>query len=174
MTDPDMVQVVGEIKRRRAFNVAQVILGGLLAATVVLVAVTVTSPAVPTSLSPARGAAAEGDEERIARVWGIRPLGVRLTAAGYMLDFRYRVLEPQKAAPILDRTIKPHLIIEDGGDRLQVPVSYKVGPMRASAKFAKADRNYFMFFANPGQRVQAGDRVTIVVGDFRLEHLTVE
>jgi hypothetical protein len=31
-----------------------------------------------------------------------------------------------------------------------------------------------MFFANPGRAVRAGDRVTVVIGDFRAEHLIVE
>lgn len=131
--------------------------------------------AAAASADPAQKAATtDAQRSTLDREWGIQILGISLTAANYMLDFRYRVLEPEKAGPIVDRTIKPHLIVENTGDKLQVPVSYKVGPMRASAKFAKADRNYFVFFANPGQVVKAGDKVTVVVGDFRAEHLTVQ
>lgn len=106
--------------------------------------------------------------------WGIRIIGVRRTAADYMLDFRYRVLDAEKAAYLMDRKIKPQLIVEKNGRKLEVPVSSKIGPLRQSPKFVKANRNYFMFFANPGRSVRAGDRVTVVIGDFEAEHLVVE
>jgi hypothetical protein len=106
--------------------------------------------------------------------WGIRVIGIRRTAADYMLDFRFRMLDPEKAAAIMDRKIKPHLIVEKSGHIVQVPVSAKIGPLRQSPKFAKVDRNYFMFFANPGREVKAGDKVTVVIGDFKAEHLIVE
>lgn len=106
--------------------------------------------------------------------WGIRVIGIRRTAADYMLDFRFRMLDPEKAAAIMDRKIKPHLIVEKSGRIVQVPVSAKIGPLRQSPKFAKVDRNYFMFFANPGREVKAGDKVTVVIGDFKAEHLIVE
>jgi hypothetical protein len=106
--------------------------------------------------------------------WGIRVIGIRRTAADYMLDFRYRVLDAEKAAYLMNRKIKPQLIVEKNGRKLEVPVSSKIGPLRQSPKFTKADRNYFMFFANPGRSVQAGDKVTVVIGDFKAEHLVVE
>jgi hypothetical protein len=106
--------------------------------------------------------------------WGIRVIGIRRTAADYMLDFRFRMLDPEKAATIMNRKIKPQLIVEKNGHRLQVPVSAKIGPLRQAPKFAKVNRNYFMFFANPGRAVKAGDQVTLVIGDFRQEHIVVE
>lgn len=105
--------------------------------------------------------------------WGIRPVSVKLTATDYMLDFRYRVINPEKAAAIINRKTKPYLIVEKTGVRLDVPSSYKVGPLRQSAQFAQANKNYFMLFANPGRRVKAGEMVTIVAGDYKLEHVTV-
>jgi hypothetical protein len=106
--------------------------------------------------------------------WGIKVIGIRRTAADYMLDFRYTVLDPQKMTMLMDRKIKPHLIVERTGQKLQVPISAKIGPLRQAAKFAKAGRNYFVFFANPGRTVKKGDRVSIVIGDFTAKHLVVE
>jgi len=106
--------------------------------------------------------------------WGIRVIGIRRTAADSMLDFRFRMLDPEKAAIIMDRKIKPQLIVEKNGRKLQVPVSAKIGPLRQAPRFAKVNRNYFMFFANPGRAVKAGDKVTLVIGDFRQEHIVVE
>lgn len=106
--------------------------------------------------------------------WGINVLGIRRTAAGYMLEFRYRVVDSEKAAYLMNRKIKPELIIEETGQTLRVPVSSKLGPLRQSPKFPVAERNYFMFFANPGRTVRAGDRVTVQIGEFSASNLTVE
>jgi len=107
-------------------------------------------------------------------LWGIEVQGIRRTSAGYMLDFRYKVTEPDKAKQLLDRKMKPYVIVEGSDIELQVPVSPKIGPLRQSSSKVYADRNYFMLFGNPGRRVKAGDKVTVVVGDFRAEHLVVE
>jgi len=105
--------------------------------------------------------------------WGIKIQGVRLSAAGYMLDFRYRVLDPEKAANLNNRRIKPHLLDEESGAKLIVPSPPKVGPLRTSNR-AMADRTYFILFANPAKFVKAGKKVTVVIGDFRTGKLTVE
>lgn len=105
--------------------------------------------------------------------WGVRILGIHTTAAGYMLDFRYRVVDAKKATPILNRKIKPELIVENDGRKLRVPVTSKLGPLRQSAKHVQEDRNYFMFFANPGRHVKKGDKVSVVIGDFKVSNLTV-
>lgn len=55
-----------------------------------------------------------------------------------------------------------------------VPSSPKTGPMRQTAQLPETGRVYWMFFGNPGHYVKRGNRVTVVVGSLRLEHLTVE
>ena len=47
------------------------------------------------------------DPEAIARTWGIRIESLRLSASGYMLDFRYRVVDERRAKPLFERKIKP-------------------------------------------------------------------
>jgi len=110
----------------------------------------------------------------IAKLWGVRPVSIQLTATDYMLDFRYQVLDANKAAAIINRKTRPYLIVEKTGVQLHVPSSYKIGPLRQSAQFAQPERTYFMLFANPGRHVKAGDLVTVMAGDFKLEHLTVQ
>jgi hypothetical protein len=46
--------------------------------------------------------------------------------------------------------------------------------MRQTSFAVKADRNYFIVFANPAQTVSVGDEVSVVVGDFQTDILTVE
>ena len=112
-------------------------------------------------------------EKVIEKKWGIQPISMQLTATNYMLDFRYRVVDPVKAAKIINRKIKPYLVVEKTGNKLNIASSYKVGPLRQTAQFAKVDRNYFMLFANPGRLVKKGDKVTIVADDFKLKNVTV-
>lgn len=105
--------------------------------------------------------------------WGVKVLGVQSTATGYMLDFRYRVLDAEKAAPLLDRSIKPYVIVEKDQAKLAVPVSSKLGALRQTTHNVRANRNYFVLFSNPARHVKSGDKVTVVIGDFVAEHLSV-
>lgn len=110
----------------------------------------------------------------IADTLGIEVEGIRLSAAGYMLDFRYRVLDPVKAAPLLDRKIQPYLLDEASGARLAVPDAPKVGRLRTTSRNKVIPgRNYYILFANPGRYLQAGSKVTLVAGDARISDLTV-
>jgi hypothetical protein len=105
--------------------------------------------------------------------WGIKILSLRLTSGGYMLDFRYRVIDPDKAAPLFDRKIKPYLLDQTSGAKFSIAESPKVGALRQTRK-PEANRNYFMIFANPGKYVKKGNKVTVAADDFKAENLTVE
>jgi hypothetical protein len=109
--------------------------------------------------------------------WGVEPVAIRLSAAGHMLDFRLRVLDAQKAAPLLVRNTDCYVIAEKSGDVLQVARSPKVGALRSTVRaesMVKEDRVYGALFANRGRLVEVGDQVTVVMGEFRAEHLVVE
>jgi len=108
----------------------------------------------------------------LAARWGVEVESIRSTAAGYMLDFRYRVVDAEKARPLFKRQTKPYLIDQETGARLMVPSPAKTGPLRNS-NLPKAERTYFMFFANPGQFIKPGKKVSVVIGDFRAENLVV-
>lgn len=106
---------------------------------------------------------------------GVRVEGLRLSAAGYMLDFRYRVLDPAKAAPLLDRKLSPYLLDEATGAQLSVPTAPKVGQLRPTSRNKVIPgRNYYILFANPGRYLKAGSQVTLVAGDSLINHLTIE
>jgi hypothetical protein len=115
----------------------------------------------------------------LEREWGIKLLGVRWSANGYVLDFRYTVLDPERALPIVHRRLspKPYLIVERTGAKLGVPFTEKAGALRSSVTAAeqiKRGRNYSALFANPGKHARRGDRVTVVFGPFRAENLVVQ
>ncbi len=103
--------------------------------------------------------------------WGIEITALRLTAAGHMIDFRYRVLDAEKAGPLFVRQIKPYLVHHASGKTLAVPNTAKIGTLRNS-NTPKENRIYWMFFGNKGL-VKKGDKVSIVIGDFKAESLEV-
>jgi len=104
--------------------------------------------------------------------WGIKVESIRLSAEGYMIDFRYRVLDVNKAAYVLDRKIKPYLIDEATGATFIVPAPPKVGQLR-SGKNIRKDAVYFIFFANPGKYIKSGSNITVVIGDCKINNLIV-
>ena len=112
----------------------------------------------------------------IKKNWGVEIENVRLSAAGYMLDFRYKVIDPDKAAPLQDFKVKPYLIDEASGAKLIVPSPPKVGALRQRVKSGKPipGRTYFIIFSNPGRFVRHDNKVTIVIGDFKVDHLVVK
>jgi hypothetical protein len=104
---------------------------------------------------------------------GIEIVGVGLSAGGYMLDFRYRVVDPDRALPVLARKVRARITDQATGAVLLVPSSPKVGALRQSAPTAEAGRVYFVMFANPGAAVKAGARVTVEIGDLRVSDVVV-
>jgi hypothetical protein len=108
---------------------------------------------------------------RMAEQWGIEITALRLTAAGHMIDFRYRVLDAEKAKPLFVRKTRPYLVHQASGKVLAVPTTAKVGALRTSDP-PQANRIYWMFFGNNGL-VRPGDRVDIIIGDFKAESLEV-
>jgi hypothetical protein len=108
----------------------------------------------------------------LKRQWGIEVVDLRQTAAGYMLEFRYRVLDAEKAKPLFERGTKPMLTHAETGATLIVPTPAKTGALRNSNP-PIAGRTYWMFFANPGKLVRPGEHVSIEIGEFRLDGIVV-
>lgn len=119
-----------------------------------------------------------GVAEELEEKWGVRLDSLRTSVAGYAIDFRYWVVDAEKATPLLQRKLSrdPQIIVEKSGAVLHVPRSRKIGAIRQSVRVAsqiKEGSRYFVVFANPGRHVEPGDKVTIVIGDFRVENVTV-
>lgn len=113
---------------------------------------------------------AQNQKER----WGVEVVGVHVSAGGYMLDFRYRVTDPEKAMELFKRQNKPYLIDQLTGRKLLVPNTPKVGPLRQTTRKPEAGRVYYALFGNPGCLVKTGGKVTVVIGDFRAEDILVQ
>jgi hypothetical protein len=106
-------------------------------------------------------------------VWGIDSLKVKYTESGEMIRFSYRVLDPNRAAPLNDKKAEPFLYDPEAGVKLVVPQMEKIGKLRQSST-AKSGMSYWMAFSNVGRRVRPGHRVSVEIGNFRAINLLVE
>lgn len=108
--------------------------------------------------------------------WGIQVEGLRLSAAGSMLDFRYRVLDPKKAAALLDGKTQPSLLDAAHGATLGVPDTPVLGRIRQTSRNNQiaTDRTYFIMFGNPGKVLRSGDKVTLLLGQVKITELSVQ
>jgi hypothetical protein len=136
----------------------------VLAASLQLAGCATPPPAAPVAEAPTENS------------YGIRVEALRLSAAGAMLDFRYRVLDPEKAAPLLDGRMQPYLFDAARSAKLGVPESPVLGRVRQTARNNKilTGRTYFIMFGNPGHAVRSGDKVTLLLGDLRITDLQVQ
>jgi hypothetical protein len=129
--------------------------------------------AIPSWKGAYTGARSQRGERYYARRYGVDQLQVRSISSGSSLEFRYRVLDAEKAAVLNDKSAKPYLVDQKTGSRLTVPTMEKIGMLRQTAT-PEPERQYWMVFANPGKLVKPGQRVDVVIGAFRATSLTVE
>ena len=106
-------------------------------------------------------------------VWGIDSLSVKWAESGEMIRFSYRVLDAQKAATLNDKKVEPTLIDAQARVSLVIPALEKVGKLRQTSTPIDG-RSYWMAFSNKGGLVKRGDRVTVMIGQFRAEGLVVD
>jgi hypothetical protein len=105
-------------------------------------------------------------------VWGIDAPSVKLVESGQLVRFSWRVLDPDRARVLNDKNLEPALIDPQAGVSLKVPAMEKIGQLRQSAP-PEAGKSYWMVFSNKGRMVKRGDRVNVVIGEFRAEGLAV-
>jgi len=104
---------------------------------------------------------------------GIKVESVRISSAGYMLDFRYRVIDKAKAEALFTKDIKPYVIHQKTNARLIVPSPPKVGSLSQTSNPPVEGKIYFVIFANPGRLVKSGDKITVVMNDLVIKDVVV-
>jgi hypothetical protein len=139
-------------------------------------------PAKPGSAPPAASAPpqqvrtpsrSQRGELFYARRFGVDQMRVQTTESGASLEFRYRVVDTEKAKILTDQRNTPRLTDVATGTVLSVPTGENIGERRQTPPL-EAGREYWMVFSNPGKRVKPGQRVDIAIGTFRVEGLVVE
>mgnify|MGYP006899602782 CR=1 FL=1 len=106
--------------------------------------------------------------------WGIQPVHLRISAAGYMMEFRYKVLDVEKALILSDRKYFPSLLSMKSRAKFSVPYGSTVGYLKSNRKFLKQDRNYITMFSNENRHMLPGDKVRIQVKDQMTAELTID
>jgi hypothetical protein len=131
--------------------------------------------------TPARGGPQRYRPDRFAGragkyyqlVWGVDSLSVKLVESGEVVRFSYRVLDPARAVSLNDKRNEPSLIDPRAGVKLVVPAMEKIGALRQTGT-PVAGKAYWMAFSNKGRPVKKGDRVDVVIGQFRAPGLVVD
>lgn len=110
---------------------------------------------------------------QLERMWGINITTVRLVSSDWMLQFKYRVTDPEKARSLLDHQAKPYLTDKPSGAMLAVPAMENVGELRQVSSLVTG-RDYFIIFGNANKVVRRGNRVNVQIGAFHADDLVVE
>jgi hypothetical protein len=109
-------------------------------------------------------------EDGMAARYGIDVTLVAVTAAGGLIELRYQVVDPDKAARIVhDAALAPALVVEATGETLRM-----AAPPHHHGAELRLGGTYFFLMANAHNAIHRGDEVTLVVGDARLEHVRAQ
>jgi hypothetical protein len=132
-----------------------------------------TTPAAKTAMSPLGVPRSQYAERYYALRFGVDQLRARYTGSGASVEFRYHVVNPDKAAILSDKRSTPYMIDEQTGIKLMVHTAEQLGALRQTSP-PQQGREYWMLFANAGKVVKPGQRVDVSIGRFLVRGLTVE
>jgi hypothetical protein len=107
------------------------------------------------------------------QTWGIDQIDVHTIASGSMLEFRYRVLDPERAKLLNDEKTEPYLIDEATGIKLKVAETERIGKLRTIPP-PQAGRIYWIIFGDSTHVIKRGSHVSVVIGGFRINDLVVD
>jgi len=128
----------------------------------------------PSKISPYHSAGASNRQRNHYQLtWGVDSFEVKSVESGQMIRFSYRVIDAEKAKGVNDKKATPYLIDEKARVKLVVPTMEKVGQLRQSST-PEAGKSYWMVFSNKGNFVKRGNRVSVVIGRFRVDGLVVQ
>jgi hypothetical protein len=151
------------LPRRLGRRSAALLLGLLLAVGLVLwAAVGRSSESPPPSVSKVSQTAMEEEV-------GVRVTQLAVTGNGGLIDLRYQVVDPDKAAIVHDPGYPPSIVDEETGARVSELWMNHLhrGPLHAGVV-------YYMLFVNRGGLIRPGSRVSVRLGSVRLEGVAVE
>ena len=124
-----------------------------------------TATASPVPAAWARPVVAARD---LADRSGVEITRVAVTGAGGLVDLRFKVIDPDRANALHDQRTPPAVVDERSG-----LVVHQLLMNHAHSGAYKAGVTYYLVFENPGNWVRRGGRVTVLLGDAQVEHVTV-
>jgi hypothetical protein len=99
---------------------------------------------------------------------GVKITQVAVTGDGGLVDLRFTVVDANKAAALHDPTHPPAVVDQRTG----LVVKDLLMSHAHTAPF-KAGVTYYLVFNNPGNWVHRGDKVAVLLGNARVENVTV-
>jgi len=95
---------------------------------------------------------------------GLRVTLIAVTAVGGMVDFRFKVMDVEKARKILqDGKLLPYLTVAGSN------ISLNPAPETLQDLKLENDLVYYILYSNTGNLVKPGTPVSVVIGDWQLE-----
>ncbi len=147
-------------------------------------------PAAPVEIAPAPvKPVVAGRPGTLEGEWGIRVASVGLTMAGGAVDFRYTVVDAEKALLLSQGMASAYVIDQATGTKISMTPPPMKGPAAAhsSARMARqgggfppspnrlaAGRTNSLLLPNPAGLLKSGSIVTVVVGDIQTQNVRVE
>lgn len=99
---------------------------------------------------------------------GVKISLVAVTGDGGLVDLRFKVVDPDRANALHDPRTPPAVVDEQSGlvvHELLMNHSHS-GPYKAGV-------TYYLVFNNPGNWIHHGSQVSVLLGDARVEHVSV-
>jgi hypothetical protein len=100
---------------------------------------------------------------------GVRIVFVAVSGGGGLVDLRFQVVNPDKAAYVHDDTYPPAVIDQSTG---LVVDELLMGHFHASQY--NPGQTYYLIFENPGSLVRRGNKVSVLLGDAEVDDVIVQ
>lgn len=97
--------------------------------------------------------------------YGVRLMHIAVLADGGLIDFRFQVLDPDKALALFEIESRPLLFVEADGQKIDSLYHPPHGH-----RLWVGQSKYFIYNNHRGA-IQSGTAVSVVFGDLRLEHV---
>jgi len=91
---------------------------------------------------------------------------------GKAIDVQFMVSTPEKAGQVLSPVAQRYLIDQKSGTKILAPQSTRAKRMRATS--GVASQNFVASFDNSKDVVKSGDKVSVIVDEYRVDNLTVK
>jgi hypothetical protein len=127
-----------------------------------------SAPEVPTAIAPLALQRPIVTEDGLVEQSGVKLVYVAVTGGGGLLDLRFQVVDPDKANAVHDPDNPPTIV--DGATGLVV-TQLLMG--HAHAGPYTAGQTYYLIFENPGNIVESGGKVSVLLGNAEVDDVTV-
>jgi hypothetical protein len=118
---------------------------------------------LPAPYNAAKVVDAAAFEER----WGIRITLIGVTADGGLVDFRYAVVDSDKALAMLDDIENRPVLVDEATRTILLPST----PPSTHRDPPLPGQTFILLYPNPRGVVRIGSQISVIIGDMRLEHL---